>query len=142
MLGFYFIFILTAQSQNQALADSLENIYTSGDYEAKDQLKILKELTVNQGDTEKYLALSNELILTAQKLDSTAYILDGNVEKGHALRLLGELSKALESFFMAAKIAIETQSNLDLGIVNISIADNGEGMRDEHKHQLFRIDKN
>jgi class 3 adenylate cyclase len=123
MLGFFFIFLLTAQSQNQALADSLEHIYISGDYQAKDQLKILKELTQNQGDTKKYLALSTELILTAQKLDSTTYILDGYVEKGNALRLLGKLTEALESYFAAAEIAISMDSDLYLGPINTAIAD-------------------
>jgi class 3 adenylate cyclase/tetratricopeptide (TPR) repeat protein len=123
MLGFFFIFLMTAQSQNQVLADSLEHIYISGDYQAKDQLKILKELTQNQGDTKKYLALSTELILTAQKLDSTTYILDGYVEKGNALRLLGKLTEALESYFAAAEIAISMDSDLYLGPINTAIAD-------------------
>jgi class 3 adenylate cyclase len=114
---------MTAQSQNQVLADSLEHIYVSGDYQAEDQLKILKELTQNQGDTKKYLALSTELILTAKKLDSTTYILDGYVEKGNALRLLGKLTEALESYFAAAEIAISMDSDLYLGPINTAIAD-------------------
>lgn len=53
LLGFFFISLLMVQSQDQSLADSLEIIFSQGIYEKKDKLRILKELTVNQGETVK-----------------------------------------------------------------------------------------
>ena len=123
ILGFFYFLSLSVYSQNQTLADSLEAIYTEGEYEERNRLRILKDLAMALEDPEKMLAYSIELINTANTLDSISYLYDGYLQQGTALRLKSDLSEALESYFQAAKIAVAEKLNRELGIVNIAIAD-------------------
>jgi class 3 adenylate cyclase len=123
-LGFFFIFCLGVYCQNQTLADSLESVYTQGNYEKHDKLKILNALAVNFTDTEKKFSFSEELIQTARAWDSINYLFNGFLEKGNALRLKSDLNKAMESYLEAAKIAVEEKIEpARLGTINIAIAD-------------------
>ena len=123
ILGFFYFLSLSGYSQNQTPADSLEAIYTEGEYEERNRLRILKDLATTLEDPEKKLAYSVELINTAHTLDSISYLYDGFLQQGTALRLKSDLSEALESYFQAAKIAVAEKLNRELGIVNIAIAD-------------------
>lgn len=123
ILGFFYFLSLSGYSQNQTPADSLEAIYTEGEYEERNRLRILKDLATTLEDPEKKLAYSIELINTAHTLDSISYLYDGFLQQGTALRLKSDLSEALESYFQAAKIAVAEKLNRELGIVNIAIAD-------------------
>jgi adenylate cyclase len=123
ILGFFYFFYSAAYSQNQTPIDSLELVYTMNNFEEPIRLKILQTLAADHEDPQKKLAFSIELIQTAQALDSMYYLYDGFLQKGTALRLKSDLTQALESYFQAAKIAIDTKSYRDLGIVNIAIAD-------------------
>jgi len=122
-LGFFYLLCSVVYSQDQTLADSLESVYLQGNYDKHDLLEILKELAVNHTDTEKKLAYSLELMVTAQGVDSINYLFQGLLEKGNALRLKSELSQALESYFQAAKIAEEEKLIGRLGAIYISIGD-------------------
>ncbi len=122
LLGF-FILCGIMNSQNQKISDSLENIYKRGNYESQDKLKIIKQLAVNETDTEKKLAYSLLLIQTAKELDSVDYLFQGFLEKGNALRLKSDHSHALESYFQGAKIATEEKQKSRLGSIYIAIAD-------------------
>ena len=55
ILGFFFIICVNVSGQNQVLADSLELIYTRGQYEEKDRLQLLNNLAANHADPEKSL---------------------------------------------------------------------------------------
>ena len=123
LLGFFLIFFTVAYSQNTKLIDSLEIIYTAGEYEDDIRLQILEELARNHPDPENALIYSEELLQLAKQLDSTDYLFRGYLNKGNALRMKGDLSKALENYFISAKIAVEDKNNGELGIVNITIAD-------------------
>jgi class 3 adenylate cyclase/Tfp pilus assembly protein PilF len=124
LIGFFYFILFAGYGQNQALADSLEAIYLSGNYNISDKLKLLYEIEGNQANTEKSLAYSLELIEAAQALDSVKYIINGYLGKGTALRLKGDLSKALESYFEAARIASEEkEEGSSLGQANFAIAD-------------------
>ncbi len=116
-----FLLYSTLSSQNQILSDSLELIYTNSVYQEKDKLKILMQLAIEHTDIEKKLSFSLELIHTATTLDSNAYLVIGYSEKGNALRLKSELDAAIESYFQAAKIALD--NNIKTGGVYVSIAD-------------------
>ena len=109
--------------QNQTVADSLELVYLSGEYQDKDKLSILKQLAQNLFDNNKKLSYSEELIETALRQDSVHYVLSGYFQKGNAYRLKGDLSEALESFFKSAEIAVEHNLDRDLGLANATIAD-------------------
>lgn len=122
-LGFFFIFSLALFSQNSTSIDSLETIYITRKYNKEEQLAILKRLSYDHPDPEKALKYSEELIINATTLDSIDYLFNGYLNKGNALKLKGDLSAALESYFEGAKITIDKNDNTDLGIVNIAIAD-------------------
>lgn len=105
------------------MADSLEIIYERGNYKKDEKLKLLKELSGNHPQTQKKLQYSDELIRYSTSIDSVDYLLTGYLNKGTALRLKGDYSEALESYFEAAKIAIDLKQPRNEGIVNVVIAD-------------------
>ena len=57
LLGFFFVLGASVNGQDKALADSLELIYNSGSYLAKNRLKILEDLAANHPNPEKALKL-------------------------------------------------------------------------------------
>jgi len=122
-LGFFFISYLITYSQSKVAVDSLESSYVQGTYSDQDKLRILKDLAVNHADIEKRLYYSELLIQSATELDSTDYVFQGYLEKGTTLRLKGDLSHALESYFEAARIAESNRNNNQLGKIYISVAD-------------------
>ncbi|TDD95279.1 adenylate/guanylate cyclase domain-containing protein [Flavobacterium cellulosilyticum] len=122
LLGFFIFCYNGIYCQNQKLADSIEIIYLKESYNQKDKLKILKQLSVNETDTDKKLTYSLELIQTAKTLDSVDYLFSGYLEKGNALRLKSDLNQALESYFQGARIAVKKKQKRDLGLIYISIA--------------------
>ncbi len=121
-LGFFFIVCGGAYAQNQRIADSLENVYARGGFDEKDRLEILKALAFNHTNPELGLKYSEELLRRAQILDSTNYILAAWLQKGNALKLKGDLSNALKSYFSGVKIAMDTGRTRSLGLLYNSIA--------------------
>lgn len=123
ILGFFVLTSLTVQSQTQVALDSLEKKYQSRELEPQAKLAILKELAINSTDTNKKLSFSEELVRVATLFDSTNYLIQGLQEKGNALRLKGDLTRALQSFLQAAKLVEEENGKAKLGALNIGIAD-------------------
>ena len=124
LLGFFFILSPIVNGQNMAVVDSLELIYNSKAFKKNgDHLLILERLSYNHTDPEKVIKYSEELIQLAQELDSVNYLFKGFLNKGNAYRMKGDLSKALEIYFQASNIATENHKNIELGKVNITIAD-------------------
>ncbi len=122
-MGFFFICFQVAFSQNKKTSDSLETVYTSGNYPLHAELAILKELAVIHPDADKKLFYSNRLIKAGQQMDSSNYIFQGYLEKGNALRRKGDLSQALKSYFESARIAESNRNNNQLGKIYIAVAD-------------------
>lgn len=119
-----FIFSSTEiQAQNQAVADSLEKVYTSKDLNSSDKLILLKQIAEEQLEIEKKIRYSDELIKLSKKLDSTTFMFSGHLQKGNAYRLKGDLSEALKENFNAASIAESYNLEREKAIVNIAIAD-------------------
>jgi signal transduction histidine kinase len=116
--GFFIAFSCVGYGQDQKVADSLEKIYSQGNY--KDKLQILKSLAENETITQKKLRFSEELIVAAKASDSSNKLYTGFLEKGNALRLKSELSAALESYFEASKIA---SNKAGMGTAIIGVAD-------------------
>jgi len=123
LIGFFYFIFFTGFGQDQAVADSLEAIYLSGKYGYSDKLELLQEIAVNQGDADKKLIYSLQLIEAARALDSANYIITGFLEKGTAFRLKGDLSKALKAYFESANIATGEEAKSDLGLAKLAIAD-------------------
>jgi len=137
ILGFFLIFCINIFSQNQTLADSLEVIYSLGNYEKKNKLTIIRELAKSHTNTEKKLIYSEKLIQTAQELDSIDYIFYGFLEKGNALRLKGDLTNALQSYFQGTKFAIGGKLNFHLGTIYFSIADTYSEMNNSNNAEIY-----
>ncbi len=135
LIGFFSLAYNTSFSQNISVSDSLESVYRMGGYDKKDELKILRELSLNHSMPQKRLQYSSELIEKAKLLDSNQYLFSAFLQKGHALRLKGDYTLALESFFEAARIATNSKKNRDIGIVNITIADVYSEMKN-HKNAV------
>ena len=123
LIGFFCLVYNSSFSQNISISDSLESVYRMGGYDKKDQLKILDKLSRDHTDPQKLLQYSTELIQKAKLLDSSQYLFNTFLNKGHALRLKGDYAQALESFFEAASIAAKSKNNSYTGLVNITIAD-------------------
>ena len=121
-LGFYCVFCSAIYGQNQVIADSLQSIYNSGRFAEEDELQLLYDLARYHADPEKSLQFSTELLRKAKVLDSSERIIGAYSQKGSALRLKGDLSQALESFFEGVKIAEKEESKGDLGILYLNIA--------------------
>ena len=131
-LGFLFFFYIGLNGQNKILADSLELIYNSGDYDKKDEMELLKKLTFNHPKPQPGLYYANELLKLALPTDSVKYIISGYLHAGNSLKLMGELSKALDNYFQAAEVAIENDKTLDLGVLYVAIANTYSVMENEY----------
>ncbi|WP_240484957.1 adenylate/guanylate cyclase domain-containing protein [Arenibacter latericius] len=104
------------------MTDSLELIYNAGNFANKDRLQLLGELAKNHPNPEKSLHYSEELLKTAKELGSTQFLLVGYREKGNSLRLKGDLSEGLASYFKGVELANKENLNHDLGLLYTSIA--------------------
>lgn len=122
VLGFFFVANIYSQ-EFQLELDSLENVYASKLFKKENELNILKKLAEISKDPNKILNYSNLLIEKAIEVDSTQYLLDANLNKGTAYRLKSDLSKALEHFLIAARIARDSERISDLALTNITIGD-------------------
>ncbi|NNE03612.1 MAG: adenylate/guanylate cyclase domain-containing protein [Eudoraea sp.] len=123
LLCFSLFYCFFAYTQNKIVSDSLESVYTQGNYEVGDKLKILKALAINHTDPDKKLLFSEQLIKEAQALDSTDYLFNGFLEKGNSLKLKGNLSEALEAYFEGAKnVTANEITSKELSQFYISIA--------------------
>ncbi len=111
------------QAQNQAVADSLEKVYTKGKLNSSEKLVLLKRMAEEQLEIEKKIRYADELIKLSGKLDSVTYLFSGHLQKGNAFRLQGDLSEALKENFEAASIADKYDLEREKAIVNIGIAD-------------------
>lgn len=136
IIGFFLISFMHLFGQNQNFIDSLEQVYTSGQYEQKEQLIILDQLVTGHKDFERVLFFCEELLDKSQKLDSLQYMFTAWLQKGNALTRKGDLSEALESYFQAAEIASKEKTNFKLGLVKIAIAD-VYSIMENHENAVF-----
>ncbi|MGB5361910.1 MAG: adenylate/guanylate cyclase domain-containing protein, partial [Aureibaculum sp.] len=109
-------------SQDKAVADSIELIYTQGRYQEEDKLEMLWELANNHPNPEISLKYSEELLQLSKSLDSTRYIIRALIQKGTAYRLKGDLTAALEPYFESIKISNNNERTAELGIIYSNIA--------------------
>ena len=110
-------------AQDQKLSDSLATIYDSGEYAKEEELKLLKELAKSETNADQILTYSLLLITKSKDTDSTDYEFEGYLQQGNAYRLKSELTKALESYLEAAKVASDNNLKSREASINISIAD-------------------
>jgi len=122
-MGFFVFVGVVAFGQDKARGDSLERVFTRGEFGPDQKLILLKDIAVNHPDVQKKLIFSELLIEAARSADSADYLFQGYLEKGTAYRLKGDLSNALKSYFEGAGVAEKMKSTKRMGAINIAIAD-------------------
>ena len=127
--GFFFVCMMGAQNTDLNI-DELETNYLNKEYSNREELKVLEELVNQSKNPQKILIYSNQLIEKAAAADSIQYLFKGYLQRGNAYRLKSDLTKALDSYFKAAKIANEGIKNegdsismINLALTNITIGD-------------------
>ena len=124
LLCFILLFSLgELMGQDKNKSDSLESVYSSGTYAPEEELSILEKLAVYNPEPDKALAYSEQLLIRARQLDSLEYVIRAYTQKGNALRLKGDVSQALKNYLDGVEIASETNKNILLGKLYLSIAD-------------------
>ena len=124
LLCFILLFSLgELMGQDKNKSDSLESVYSSGTYAPEEELSILEKLAVYNPEPDKALAYSEQLLIRARQLDSLEYVIRAYTQKGNALRLKGDVSQALKNYLEGVEIASETNKNILLGKLYLSIAD-------------------
>ncbi len=117
-----------SNAQNQKVADSLIEYYESGEYSSEELLGLLADIAENIPDPDQALHFSDLLLEKAIAADSTQYLYTVYLQRGNAMETKGDLSKALESYFMGVDIANASGNENDLGRIYTSIAGVYAGM--------------
>lgn len=119
--GLFLLSLNFILGQNQKLADSLIARYQSGNFQ-ENELDLLKRISEEETDPKIVLAYSDSLIIKASKDSLFDYIQNGYLQKGNALRALGNSPSALESYFESLKYAERINDEKGMGVTMISIA--------------------
>ncbi|MDX2415601.1 MAG: tetratricopeptide repeat protein [Bacteroidales bacterium] len=110
--------------QDQRVADSLAVIYQEDILEGKDKLELLRGLSFNElNDGSLSLKYAEELIRLSELENNSSYLFSGYLQKGEYYKKIGDLDFALEIYYKAVNIALDSKSIKDEGIAYISIAD-------------------
>ena len=120
LLGFFLTFYQNSLGREISRLDSLVSIYESARYSKHDELFLLKEIGDLYNNPDKILWYSDILIQKAKKADSIGYEYVGYTQRGAAYQLKSDYSKALESYFEAAKFA---HKDYQKGTLYFTIAD-------------------
>lgn len=123
IIGFFCLFYQVSFGQDQKISDSLEIVFKNGDFEDTTELEILRLLAENETDANKIISYSLQLIVTAKSQDAVSYEYLGYLQKGNGHKLKSDVTKALESYFVAVKIAKDANLQTQEASVNIAIAD-------------------
>jgi two-component system NtrC family sensor kinase len=100
--------LIESASQEQRIADSLFQIYssTSADLPDSARSELLLNLSFNENaDVNKALKYAEELISLSQQTGYAKYLRSGYFLKGTKERLLGNLDEALKAFLKSAELA-------------------------------------
>ncbi len=122
-MGFFSLMGLVSFAQDQLLSDSLRQIYDEGNYDKTGELKLLQDIAQYETNADKILTYSLLLLSKAKEAGSAAYEFEGYLRQGDAYRLKSELTKALESYLDAAKVASTNKLTSNEASININIAD-------------------
>ncbi|WP_323756515.1 adenylate/guanylate cyclase domain-containing protein [Roseivirga sp.] len=104
------------------MADSLIAIYNSSEFNGN-ELALLREILVDETNPEKIIIFADLLINMAAKDSLFLDLRDGYMQKGYALRLLGDYPESLESYFESMRFAEKSIKKQGVGEIYISIAD-------------------
>jgi class 3 adenylate cyclase len=120
--GCILLLFTTISGQDQPLADSLETIFLNVENKGVLRLALLDRMLKEQTNPEKALYYSEILLAEADSLQSTEFRYKALLHKGNALTLKGDLSEALQTYFLGEEIAADDPRDNKLGKIYIAIA--------------------
>ena len=124
LIGFFCFHIQLTYGQDQRVMDSLINVYEQDKLKGSEKLQLLNDLAFNTVyDFELSLKYAEELIELSKLENDYLYLYRGNLQKGNAHRLAGDLNYALNAFFKSEEAAIKADYIEGQGAAYISIAD-------------------
>lgn len=107
--------------QDQQIADSLKQIYNSGDFERKQEFDLLENIGYYEPDPKIILEYSDILI---RKADGNAeWLFHGYLQKGNGYRYLGQFDDAFSNYYKALEIASSSNNSTRAGVAYTAIAD-------------------
>lgn len=106
LIGFHCLILQPIVGQDQQIADSLSRIYQEGSFHDSAKLELLRNLSFNEvNNLQLSLRYAEELITLAKQTGDHLYLHRGYYQKGNKKRLLGDLTEALEAYFLSAEAA-------------------------------------
>ncbi len=132
LIAGFFLFLSTSAQKFPDGIDSLERIYQLKKYaNTEEELKLLLNLSRQHNDPQKIMFYSDKIIESKSAHDSIKFT--GHLQKGNAYRLKGDYSKALNSFFVALKIAEKVNDETKIAMTNVAIGDAYSAIGDHEK---------
>ena len=132
-MGFFLMYNIVICSQEQQELDSIKLELKKGNFTNIQKIDKFTEIAELDSDPNEILVYSQKLIDLANELKIPLSIYNGYLLKGEGHRLKSDLTKALENYFIAAKIADENQFLNQQATIKISIADAYSIMGDSKK---------
>jgi adenylate cyclase len=124
LTGFLFFYVLTAEGQDQKIADSLKQVYTQSTLTDSVRYELLRELAFNEtNDLKLAMQYADALIALAEKNGHHLQIHRGYYQKGSIYRLQGDLDKSIAAFFKSGEAARKANSVVGEGSTYGAIAD-------------------
>ncbi|GAB4164184.1 MAG: hypothetical protein Tsb0033_25310 [Winogradskyella sp.] len=125
-IGLFCLSFKTVYCQNQKRADSLKELYSSGDYQVPEYLMLsrIAEAEVNP-DSSLYYAeiLIKKAASLKPKNNAISALKIGYLAKGNALLFKGENSKATLAFLKGLEYAEQTKDIKTISLLQIALAD-------------------
>ena len=124
LIAILFLCITLTFAQNQKRADSLIVELEEKRYDGYlEELDLLEKICRSSLNPEQRLKYSELLIVRSSQDSVLKYMYGGYLEKGNALKDLGNYSDALEAYFTSLKLCEKAESKVDEGRITIAIAD-------------------
>ncbi|SDB36542.1 Adenylate cyclase, class 3 [Flavobacteriaceae bacterium MAR_2010_188] len=128
LISFISFLGLTANAQDQKIADSLKEIFENGKND--DALNILKHISRAETNPDSIIAYSDKLIEKAAEDSLASYHIFGYLQRGNGLKLKGNYPESLDSYFQAIKLAQRFEQNDEIPPLFISVADTYTNLKD------------
>ncbi|MFY0625426.1 MAG: hypothetical protein JXR07_03965 [Reichenbachiella sp.] len=139
LLGLFF-FINIGNCQKRDVNDSLLIIYKSETITNTTKFKVLSELAQNEPNPNISLKYAQELIELGLSQSNNRWAYTGYLQKGHSLRLQGNLDDAISAYFLSVKAAKSINFSSGVGGALLSIGEVYANNNDHEKGIKYRRD--
>ena len=136
IIGFFCFILHFASGQDQRLADSLVLELNSGIHQG-DELNILAQIAAEETNPERQLEFAELLISKASINQSHVFLHQGYLQKGNALKYIGNNVDALNAYFKSLDFANRNKDEKGIGSLMISIAGTYTAMGNSNNAQDY-----